>query len=124
MLRTAQVLFAIATLGWVDGLAPDSQALAPEKQQVHEVAVTARKFEFTPNPVRVSKGEHVRLVITAVDHDHGFKLDAFGINQSIKKGTSVTIEFTADKAGTFPFRCSVFCGLGHAGMKGVLIVSE
>jgi cytochrome c oxidase subunit 2 len=120
--RTAQILLAIATLGGFDGLASHSQAFAPETQQVHEIAVTAKKYEFSPNPIRVAKGEHVRLVITAVDHDHGFKLDAFGITQSIKKGASATIEFTADKAGTFPFRCSVFCGLGHAGMKGALIV--
>ena len=123
-MRTAQILLAIATLGGFDGLASGSQAFAPETQQVHEIAVTAKKYEFSPNPIRVAKGEHVRLVITAVDHDHGFKLEAFGISQSIKKGTSATIEFTADKAGTFPFRCSVFCGLGHAGMKGALIVEE
>ena len=123
-MRTAQILLAIATLGGIDGSASPSQASVPETPQVHEIAVTAKKYEFSPNPIRVAKGEHVRLVITALDHDHGFKLDAFGITQSIKKGTSATVEFTADKAGTFPFRCSVFCGLGHAGMKGTLIVEE
>jgi hypothetical protein len=30
----------------------------------------------------------------------------------------------ADKAGTLPFRCSNFCGLGHGGMKGTLVVEE
>ena len=87
-----------------------------------EIKVTARKYEFDPNPIRVKKGDHVKLVITAVDHDHGFKLEAFHIDQLLKKGESTTVEFTADQAGTFPFACSHFCGMGHKKMKGELVV--
>jgi cytochrome c oxidase subunit 2 len=92
--------------------------------QVHEVQVTAKKYEFSPNPIRVKKGEPVKLIITATDHDHGFSLEAFHIKQKLKKGEPTTIEFTPDKAGTFPFKCSVFCGMGHGGMKGTLVVEE
>ena len=91
---------------------------------VHEIQVTLRKYEFSPASLRVRKGEQVRLIMTAVDHDHGFKLDDFNINQKISKGTTVIVEFTADKAGTFQFRCSNVCGLGHRNMKGTLIVEE
>ena len=35
-----------------------------------EIKVTAKKYAFDPNPIRVKKGDHVKLVITAVDHDH------------------------------------------------------
>ncbi len=87
-----------------------------------EIKVTARKYEFDPNPIRVKKGDHVKLAITAVDHDHGFKLEAFHIDQPLKKGETATVEFTADQAGTFPFACSHFCGMGHKKMKGELIV--
>jgi cytochrome c oxidase subunit 2 len=59
-----------------------------------------------------------------LDRDHGFKLEAFGINQKLKKGDPTTIEFTADKVGTFPFQCSEFCGLGHRKMKGKVVVEE
>ena len=92
--------------------------------QVHEIQVTAKKYEFSPNPIRVKKGEPVKLIFTATDHDHGFSLEAFHIKQKLKKGEPTTIEFTPDKAGTFPFKCSVFCGMGHGGMKGTLIVEE
>ena len=92
--------------------------------QAHEIQVTAKKYEFSPNPIRVKKGEPVKLIITAIDHDHGFSLEAFHIKQKLKKGEPTTIEFTPDKAGTFPFKCSVFCGMGHGGMKGTLIVEE
>jgi len=93
-------------------------------QRVHEIQVTLRKYEFTPGSLRVRKGEQVKLVMTAADHDHGFKLDDFNINQKIPKGTTVVVEFTADKAGTFQFRCSSVCGLGHRNMKGTLAVVE
>jgi len=93
-------------------------------QAVREIQVTLRKYEFSPSSLRVRKGERVKLVMAAADHDHGFKLDDFDINQKILKGTTVVVEFTADKAGTFQFRCSNVCGIGHRGMKGTLVVEE
>jgi nitrous-oxide reductase len=56
----------------------------------------------------VKQGDHVKMVVTALDRDHGFKLEAFDIDQRLKKGEPTTIEFTADKAGTFPFPHSDF----------------
>jgi cytochrome c oxidase subunit II len=97
-----------------------SQGATPAR----EIQMTAKKYAFSPNPIRVKKGEHVRLIITATDRDHGFKLEAFNIEQRLKKGVPITVEFTADKAGTFPFKCFVHCGFGHSGMKGTLIVEE
>jgi len=87
-----------------------------------EIKVTAKKYAFDPNPIRVKKGDHVKLVITAVDHDHGFKLEAFHIDQLLKQGEAETVEFMADQTGTFPFQCSHFCGMGHKKMKGALVV--
>jgi cytochrome c oxidase subunit 2 len=88
-----------------------------------ETKMTAKKYEFEPNVVTVKNGDRVRLVITALDHDHGFKLEAFKIDERLKKGIPTTIEFTADKTGTFPFECSHFCGVGHGKMKGKLVVT-
>ena len=95
-----------------------------ETQSVHEIEVTLRKYEFSPGSLRVRKGEQVKLVMVAADHDHGFRLDDFNVNQKTPKGTTVVVEFTADKAGTFQFRCSSVCGLGHRNMKGTLVVEE
>ncbi len=91
---------------------------------VHEIPVKAKKYEFSPSSIHVKKGEHVKLLITAVDHDHGFKLPAFDIQEDLKEGETTTIEFTADKAGTFRFACSHVCGFGHRGMKAELVVEE
>lgn len=99
-------------------------AFAQDSTAPHEIQMTAKKYEFNPNVITVKKGEHVKLVITATDHEHGFKLEDFKIDQHLMKGVSTTVEFTADKVGEFQFHCSHFCGLGHPKMKGKLVVTE
>jgi len=98
-----------------------AQGAAPA---VREFTMTAKNYVFDPGVITVKKGEKVRLIITATDRDHGIKLDAFDVNQVLKKGDPTTIEFTADKVGTFEFKCSVYCGMGHRKMKGKLVVEE
>lgn len=97
-------------------------SLGQEKPQVREIAVTAKKYEFSPNEIRVRQGEAVRLLVTALDRKHGFKIKELDIDRELPKGEVVTIELQADRAGTFPIACSKFCGLGHGKMKGQLIV--
>ncbi len=92
--------------------------------EAHVIKMTAKKYEFNPKEITVKQGEKVRLIITATDRDHGFKLEEYGINQKLQKGIPATIEFTADKPGTFTFKCSEFCGLGHPKMKGKLVVER
>jgi heme/copper-type cytochrome/quinol oxidase subunit 2 len=110
-----------------------------QNQDTQVIEVTAKKYEYSPEPVHVKKGVRVQLKITATDHDHGFKIAAIpdGANQSgtpglvfasaqdcwqLKKGETTTIEFLAQLSGTYTFRCCHTCGVGHRGMKGVLVV--
>ena len=55
---------------------------------VHEIQVTPREYEFSPGSLRARKGEQVRLIMAAVDHDHGFRLDDFQINQKDSEGNN------------------------------------
>ena len=124
ILRVMLIGLTILSAASARTAAPVARDAGTGAQRVHEIQVTLRKYEFSPGSLQVRKGEQVRLVMTAVDHDHGFKLDDFDINQKVPKGTTVVVKFTADKAGTFQFRCSNVCGLGHRNMKGTLIVEE
>ena len=108
----------------VTGARAQEPLTTPVPSEVHEIAMTARKYEFNPHVITVKKGERVKLTITALDREHGFKLEAFGVDQKLKKGEGATVEFVADKTGSFPFECSKFCGFGHGKMKGKLIVEE
>jgi len=50
--------------------------------------MTAKKYEFCPNIIRVKKGDHVRLVIMALDGAHGFKIEALKTDQRLPKRQS------------------------------------
>src|SRR5678816_3331242 len=89
-----------------------------------EIRLTARKFEFEPRVITVAKGKQVRLLITAIDVEHGFEIEDLGINKKIKPGAVTVVEFIPTKAGKFRFACSVMCGSGHDEMTGELVVTE
>ena len=93
-----------------------------EESTVKEFKMTAKKWEFVPDTITVNEGDTVKLEIESIDVTHGFGLSAFGINENLKSGETVEVEFVADKKGEFTFICSVFCGSGHGAMKGTLVV--
>lgn len=89
---------------------------------VKEFIMTAKKWEFTPSTITVNQGDIVKITITSTDGTHGFSLRDFDINERLEHNIPVTIEFVADKSGTFPFRCNIPCGSGHSSMDGTLVV--
>lgn len=93
-------------------------------EDVKEFTVTAKSWAFDPGTITVHKGDKVRLKITSVDVTHGFKLEDFNVKLNLEPGKTQIVEFVADKAGTFSFFCSVYCGEGHRQMKGQLVVEE
>ena len=118
MTRLALLLTPLALLlaGGLRGQLPADQ------QPVHEIRMTAKKYEFQPAELRITAGEKVRLLVTVLDRDHGLEIKAVGIKVKLKKGVETAVEFTATQPGEFAFQCANFCGLGHGGMKGKLIV--
>jgi cytochrome c oxidase subunit 2 len=89
-----------------------------------EIKLTAKKFEFEPHVITVRKGKPVRLLINAIDVEHGFEIEELGINKRLKAGSVTVVEFTPTKTGKFRFACSVMCGSGHDEMTGELVVTE
>ncbi len=84
--------------------------------------MTAKQFEFIPSTITVDRGDNVRLQVTSADVAHGIAIAAFGIDETLPPGQKVTVEFFAENAGTFPFECSIYCGSGHSGMTGQIVV--
>lgn len=87
------------------------------------IKVVARKFVFLPREIALKKGEAVTIELTAPEVVMGFNAPDFKIRTDIIPGTPARVTFTPDKVGTFPFLCDVFCGEGHEGMSGTLVVS-
>jgi cytochrome c oxidase subunit 2 len=119
-LAGSHTLLIVAALSGAAAYIATAQSAPSES--LREFKVTAQKFDFSPSVIKVKRGDRVRLSVMALDGEHGFKLQAFRIERKLPKGEAVTVEFTADRAGSFPFQCSHFCGLGHRKMGGQLTV--
>jgi plastocyanin len=100
----------------------DSQEVSDSEVRVIEVE--AGSFYYSPDEIRVKKGETVRIVLNSVDMMHDFVIDELDIQTPIvRSGETNTVEFIADTAGTFEYYCSV--GAHRAqGQVGTLIVEE
>ncbi len=93
------------------------------KEQV--IKITAKKFEYSPNEIRIKKGVPVVLEFTSLDRVHGFTVPSLGgIRATIEPGKATRVSVVAQKAGIYNFHCDIFCGEGHEGMTGKIIVED
>jgi heme/copper-type cytochrome/quinol oxidase subunit 2 len=113
---------------------PQPAPALPRGTPVKEIPINVQSFAFTPNVINVNKGDLVRLVFTTAQDDanlyngHGFGIEQYNVNVFLTKGSTQTVEFLADKPGTFTFRCTSFCvepggdAIHHFQMTGQLVV--
>jgi cytochrome c oxidase subunit 2 len=112
------LLVASATV--LVGMAAGVRAVA---QQERVIKVVARKFVFLPNEIALKRGEPVILEFTAPEIVMGFSAPDLKLRADIIPGEVARVRFTPDRKGTFPFICDIFCGEGHEGMSGKIVVS-
>jgi cytochrome c oxidase subunit II len=86
------------------------------------IQVVARKFVFIPNEIRLKVGEPVVLEFTAPEVVMGFSVPALKVRTDIIPGEVARLRLVPEREGIFDFLCDVFCGDGHEGMTGRLIV--
>ena len=86
--------------------------------------ITLDQPDKTFEELKVKKGDVVKITFKNTQGFHDLSVDGYNVKtKQIQAGESDTIQFRADKAGTFP----MFCGVGthrQQGMEGVLIVEE
>ena len=95
-------------------------AAAGDAEQV--IPVTARKYEFAPAVIELKVGVPVILELHSADRRHGFASPDLHVDEQVEPGEVKRIRIVPDKAGTFEFHCSVFCGSGHEDMSGQVVV--
>ncbi len=98
--------------------APAAPAAKPERV----VHITAKRFEFSPATIELKVGEPVILELSSLDRKHGFRAEDLHIDAVIVPGKPTRVRLVPDRAGTFTFHCSVFCGSGHEDMTGQIVV--
>ena len=84
--------------------------------------MTAERYHFSPDELHLKVGTLVQIKVRSINGTHGFKLGDFGIDETIEEGETKVIEFYAQEKGEYGFRCSHFCGIGHFGMSGKVII--
>ena len=98
------------------------------EEKVDQFTIVNVEYEGTkiwlPSTLVVHKGDKVKIKlinnVKADPNQHGFTIPAFNVAAVVTRGEPKEIEFTADKAGVFPFSCQ----LHPAHIGGQLIVQE
>ena len=100
-------------------------AYADEAKAPQVIKITAKKFEYSPNEIKIKAGVPVVFEFTSLDRVHGFTVpDLGGIRLTIEPGKVNRITILAPKAGKYEFHCDLFCGEGHEGMSGKIIAEN
>ncbi|HEY4528544.1 MAG TPA: cupredoxin domain-containing protein [Candidatus Paceibacterota bacterium] len=97
-------------------------ATSTPTQNVKEFVVVGKNFSFSPTKIEVNKGDIVHITFKNEGGNHDLVVDGYNIRTKVlPSGQSETIEFVADKSGSFEYYCSVGTHR-QMGMKGTLMV--
>jgi cytochrome c oxidase subunit 2 len=111
-------IFALYACG--NGNGPSTPANTAKDAEV--ISVTAQRWAFEPETLNLKKGVPVTLELTSKDVQHGFNLPDFGVRADALVGQKTRVRLVPDKAGAFAFHCDYYCGAGHEGMAGQIVV--
>jgi len=121
------LLFAIAALLVAFAPLPALRTphLAPGAPPVERVfRIEASQFAYSPGEIRVNPGDIVTIELVSTDVVHGLYLDGYGLSVQADPGQTARLTFTANKPGSFRFRCNITCGAMHPFMIGKLQVGQ
>ena len=124
-MRTSKGRYLILTVFMIAAFAVAVSAAEQAKQPEQVIKITAKKFEYNPNVIKIKAGVPVVFEFTSLDRVHGFTVpDLGGVRLTIEPGKVNRVTILAPKAGTYEFHCDLFCGDGHEGMTGKIIAED
>ena len=101
---------------------PPAKEMRVEQSGVVEINLDARNFSYSQTELRVQQGDRVKVTINVVQGFHDWVVDEFNARTAqTGEGKTASVEFVADKTGTFEYYCSVGQHR-QMGMKGKLVV--
>ena len=124
VLTTAEPTQVVASPTPESGIEASSSAAAGDSVtgQVKEFTVIGSAFKFSPATMAVNKGDTVKIVFKNSGGMHDFVIDKLGVETPVvQSGKEVSVEFVANKAGSFEYYCSVG-NHRQQGMVGTLTV--
>jgi len=110
--------------GGIDPLYQDmtNEDIQQAVANVKTFTVNGNNFSFAPSTMTVNKGDTVKIIFKNTGGTHDLVIDEFNAaTPKISGGQEATIQFVADKSGTFEYYCSIGSHR-QMGMKGTLTV--
>jgi len=121
--RTISLIFLGAGACLLAG--PAARLLAAGQEQApnrREFTMTAKDYRFTPARLEVTQDDLVKVTVQSQDVAYSLTIDEYRVSKRIPAGGSTTVEFRADRVGTFAFYSNMTSDSRHANMRGELIV--
>ncbi|HEY9064248.1 MAG TPA: cupredoxin domain-containing protein [Burkholderiaceae bacterium] len=116
--RALRSALALAT-----GAALARAGLAQKGTEPRTIEMTARRFAYEPNEIKLKAGERVVIAIRSIDFVHGMNIPDLGKRLDLAPGQVTRLELQPRAPGVIEFLCDNFCGDGHEGMHGRFVVS-
>jgi cytochrome c oxidase subunit II len=102
--------------------APAAAAAQEQAPNRREFSIHATDYRFSPDRIEVTQDDLVKLTVQSGDVAYSFTIDEYRLARRIPAGGSTTIEFRADRTGSFPYYSNMTNDGRHASMRGQLVV--
>ena len=119
-MRASFSLLLLAMAGLVVAFVPLPGPVIAPQERIFQIE--ARQFAYTPSELAVNPGDTVTVELLSTDVVHGLYIDGYDLSMEADPGQTARLTFTADRSGSFRFRCNVTCGAMHPFMIGKLKV--
>jgi heme/copper-type cytochrome/quinol oxidase subunit 2 len=119
-MRTHLLLLLLAMAGLAVAFAPLPEPVTAPQERTFRI--DARQFAYSPSELAVNAGDTITIELISTDVVHGLYIDGYDLAVEADPGQTATMTFTADRSGSFRFRCNVTCGAMHPFMIGKLTV--
>ena len=98
---------------------------SPKSVQITVQGFTdAKSWRFSPSVIRATYGDTVHVHFEAVGAGHGFRIQGRPVDLTAYPGLPQEAVFVADWVGGKEFYCTFDCGMGHAQMSGMIVVTR
>ena len=99
-------------------------SIAPQKfSSYRKYAMKGEGGKFSPSTFVIDQLDNVEIAFTATDGDYSFTITDMGLNQTIKKGDTGTVQFQGADFGQFTITCKTSICAGNPN-AGILIVNK